>query len=91
MRKRWYLAIAVLAIGCTTCPQADFMDFTFKSRDACCPPNQPQAGVVVAPQPYAPAGTVMAVPAQPQAAPAPPPEEKKQGHPWLHPFRRNRN
>lgn len=94
VRKRFWLALSLVlslvAAGCTTCPQADFMDFTFKSKNACCPPGQaqPPVGTVVGAsiQPCA-TGNVATMPVV--AAPAPPPEAKKSGHSWLHPFRKD--
>lgn len=73
MRRCSGLMLVVACAGCTTCPQADFMDFAFKSRNACCdPPVVAPAGFVAAPAPVA------AVPAAPAS----------KDHPWCRPFKK---
>lgn len=39
MVRRLLICFAVLASGCTTAPQADVMDFVFRSRNACAQPQ----------------------------------------------------
>lgn len=42
--KRWLLLAMFVLPGCSTCPQADFMDTFFKSRNACGGPTVTTAG-----------------------------------------------
>ena len=59
-----------LCLGCSTAPQADFMDTFFKSRNACMTTSAAQQ-VVIAPPPMAVAPAPMVVaPAPMQVVPA---------------------
>lgn len=62
----------VLTLGCSTCPQADFMDTAFKSRDACVGCRQPMVAQVSSVQPVMVSPPpVMVAPQQVMVAPAP--------------------